>query len=56
MRPAPESFQAGAQDFLQKRAIANFAAADADYGRLLAEKVTCDDWLVGWLIAYSDDS
>lgn len=31
--------KAGAQEFIQKRAIANFAAADADYGRLIAEKV-----------------
>ncbi|CAN0001871.1 unnamed protein product, partial [Discosporangium mesarthrocarpum] len=30
---------AGAQEFIQKRAIANFAAADADYGRMIAEKV-----------------
>ncbi|CAN0235418.1 unnamed protein product [Ascophyllum nodosum] len=29
----------GAQEFIQKRAIANFAAADADYGRLISEKV-----------------
>ena len=29
----------GAQDFIQKRAIANFAAADADYGRRIAEKI-----------------
>ena len=28
-----------AQDFLQKRAIANFAACDAQYGRMVAEKV-----------------
>jgi len=28
-----------AQEFIQKRAIANFAAADADYGRTIAEKV-----------------
>mmetsp|Transcript_9846 Transcript_9846/g.27922 ORF Transcript_9846/g.27922 Transcript_9846/m.27922 type:complete len:532 (-) Transcript_9846:76-1671(-) len=28
-----------AQDFLQKRAIANFAAADARYGSLIAEKI-----------------
>lgn len=33
------SRQCGAQEFIQKRAIANFAAADADYGRLIAEKV-----------------
>lgn len=31
--------QSGAQEFIQKRAIANFAAADADYGRLISEKV-----------------
>uniref|UniRef100_A0A7S1UH72 Catalase n=1 Tax=Phaeomonas parva TaxID=124430 RepID=A0A7S1UH72_9STRA len=30
---------ANAQDFIVKRAIANFAAADADYGRSIAEKV-----------------
>ncbi|CAM9332969.1 unnamed protein product [Choristocarpus tenellus] len=30
---------AGAQEFIQKRAIANFAAADADYGRMIAQKV-----------------
>lgn len=28
-----------AQDFLQKRAIANFAAADAEYGAMIARKV-----------------
>jgi len=28
-----------AQDFIQKRAIANFAAADRDYGARLARKV-----------------
>ena len=30
----------GAQDFIQKRAIANFAACDAQYGRMVADKVT----------------
>ncbi|CAM9294881.1 unnamed protein product [Phaeothamnion confervicola] len=29
----------GAQDFIQQRAVANFAAADADYGRRVAEKI-----------------
>lgn len=28
-----------AQDFIQTRAIANFAAADANYGRMIAAKV-----------------
>lgn len=28
-----------AQDFLQQRAIANFAAADATYGRMIKQKV-----------------
>lgn len=28
-----------AQDFIQQRAIANFAAADANYGRLIKEKI-----------------
>jgi len=28
-----------AQDFLQQRAISNFAAADANYGRMIAEKI-----------------
>lgn len=28
-----------AQDFIQARAIANFAACDADYGRMVAAKV-----------------
>lgn len=31
--------QSEAQEFIQKRAIANFAAADADYGRLISDKV-----------------
>lgn len=30
---------AGAQEFLQKRAIANFAAVDATYGRMVQQKV-----------------
>jgi len=30
---------AGAQEFIRARAIANFAAADADYGRAIAAKV-----------------
>jgi catalase len=30
---------AGAYDFIQKRAIANFAAVDANYGRMIKEKV-----------------
>jgi catalase len=29
----------GAQDFIQARAIANFAAVDADYGRMVKQKV-----------------
>merc|ERR1712146_551498 len=29
----------GAQDFIQERAIANFAAADADYGRTIQRKI-----------------
>jgi catalase len=29
----------GAQDFIQQRAIANFASADADYGRRIAQKI-----------------
>jgi len=30
----------GAQEFIQKRAIANFASADPDYGARIARKVT----------------
>jgi catalase len=30
---------ANAQEFIRTRAIANFAAADASYGRMIAEKV-----------------
>ena len=30
---------AGAQEFIQKRAIANFAAVDANYGRMIQEKM-----------------
>ena len=29
----------GAQEFIQKRAIANFAAADSTYGRMIADKI-----------------
>ncbi|KAG5177531.1 catalase [Tribonema minus] len=29
----------GAQEFIQQRAISNFAAADADYGRRIAQKI-----------------
>lgn len=28
-----------AQDFIQQRAIANFAAADANYGRMMKQKI-----------------
>lgn len=30
---------AGAQEFLQKRAVANFAAVDATYGRMVQQKI-----------------
>ena len=32
-------FFTGAKEFLQKRAVANFAAADATYGRMIQSKL-----------------
>jgi len=29
----------GAQDFIQKRAVGNFAKADATFGRMIQEKI-----------------
>lgn len=37
--PLSPSLFTGAKEFLQKRAVANFSAADANYGKMIQQKL-----------------